>query len=272
MSNFLHKFFKKHRYLFFLLNLILVASILKIFQTIAYPEADFSEALTLGNLEFMFFGLEGEVGGLSLTFIIAIASIIISFLLGSFLGIARFSNIKIISIPAIIYIELFRALPIIMIIFWIFFAIPVVGMLVFDVKISISALSSAIIALSLFEAAYIAEIVRAGLKSIPKGQFEAGKTIGMNTWQIFTIIILPQVYRRMIPAIVSQFVSLFKDTSLVYIIGVMEFFRASTIVNNRIYMSFEILSFVGIIYFLCAFSLSRIANHLENKTKNQINT
>jgi len=272
MNNAIHSFFKKHKYLFFIANFIFIMSMLKLFQISYYPDANFSEALTLGNLDFMFFGLEGEVGGLSLTFIIAIISIIISFLFGSFLGIARFSNIKLLSIPAVIYIELFRALPVIMIIFWIFFAIPVIGMLVFDIKISLSAISSAIIALSLFESAYIAEIVRAGLKSIPKGQFEAGKTIGMNTFQIFTAIILPQVYRRMIPSLVSQFVSLFKDTSLVYAIGVMEFFRAATIVNNRIYMSFEILSFVAFIYFICAFSLSRIANHLENKTKNQINT
>lgn len=272
MNELLHRFSKKYKYLFFLSNLILIAFILKIFQATAYPDANFSEALTLGNLEFMFFGLDGEIGGLSLTFIIAIVSIAISFIVGSILGIARFSNIKIFSIPATLYIELFRALPLVMIVFWIFFAIPVIGMLVFDTKVSISAISSAIIALSVFESAYIAEIVRAGLKSIPIGQFEAGKTIGMNTWQVFTIIILPQVYRRMIPAIVSQFVSLFKDTSLVYVIGVMELFRAATIVNNRIYMSFEILSFVAIIYFICAFSLSRIANHLENKTKNQINT
>jgi polar amino acid transport system permease protein len=94
----------------------------------------------------------------------------------------------------------------------------------------------------------------------------------MNNFQTFTLIILPQAYRRMIPAIVSQFVSLFKDTSLIYIIGVIEFFRAATIINNRIYMSFEILSFIAIVYFLCAFTLSQIANRLEAKVKQQINT
>jgi polar amino acid transport system permease protein len=272
ISDFLNKYFKKHRLLFFVFNIILVVILLNIFTFFAYPETNFTKALTLSNIDFMLFGLENEIGGLSLTFILAFIAIIGSFLLGSIIGIGRYSSVKIISIPCVFYVELFRALPIIMIIFWIFFAIPVVGMMVFGIKINISAINSAIIALTLFESAYIAEIVRAGLKSMPIGQFEAGKTIGMNSFQIYTLIILPQVYRRMIPAIISQFVSLFKDTSLVYVIGVIEFFRAATIVNNRIYLSFEVLSFVAIVYFICAFSLSRIANHLENKTKNQINT
>ena len=220
----------------------------------------------------MLFGMEDEFGGLVMTFTLAIVAIILSFIVGSLLGIARYSDIKIIKIPAILYIELFRALPLIMVIFWVYFAIPIVGGTIFGTKIALSALNSAIISFTLFESAYIAEIVRAGLNSIPKGQFEAAKTLGMNSWQTFTLIILPQAYRRMIPAILSQFVSLFKDTSLVYVIGVIEFFRAATIVNNRIYMSFEILSFVAIVYFLCAFILSKIAGKLEEKVQRQLNT
>jgi polar amino acid transport system permease protein len=220
----------------------------------------------------LYFWMEGELGGLALTFILALIAIIFSFIFGSIFGIARYSNIKIIKIPATIYIELFRALPLIMVIFWVYFAIPIVGGAILETKVSVSALNSAIIAFTLFESAYIAEIVRAGLNSIPKGQFEAGKTLGMNSFQVFTLIVLPQAYRRMIPAIVSQFVSLFKDTSLVYVIGVVEFFRAATIINNRIYMSFEILSFVAIVYFLCAFTLSKIAGQLEKKVQRQLNS
>ncbi len=272
MSDKLHKYFEKNKILFFILNLVLIIGLLKLFQITAYPVTDFEGALTAGNIQFMLFGMEDELGGLALTFYIAFIAIIFSFILGSLLGIARYSNIKMIKIPAIMYIELFRALPLIMIIFWVFFAIPIVGGAIFETKIAVSALMSAIISFTLFESAYIAEIVRAGLKSIPQGQFEAAKTLGMNPWQTFTLIILPQAYRRMIPAIVSQFVSLFKDTSLVYVIGVVEFFRAATIVNNRIYMSFEILSFVAIVYFLCAFTLSKIAGQLEKKVEKQINT
>ena len=220
----------------------------------------------------MLFGLENEIGGLVLTFYLAFVAIILSFIGGSLLGIARWSQIKIFSIPATMFIELFRALPHIMVIFWVFFALPIFFGILFDIKITSSALTSAIIAFTLFESAHIAEIVRAGLNSIPKGQFEAAKTLGMNSWQIFIDIILPQAYRRMIPSILSQFVSLFKDTSLVYAIGVVEFFRAATIINNRIYMSFEILSFVAFVYFLCAFTLSKIAGRLEKTVAKQLNS
>ena len=271
MSEKFQNYFDKHKLVFFIVNLIFIIILLISFQHIAYPEANFKEALTINNINYMLFGMEGELGGLALTFYIAIIAIFFSFIFGSILGIARFSGIKWISIPATIYIELFRALPLIMVIFWIYFAIPIVGKAIFETKIVASALVSGIISFTLFESAYIAEIVRAGLKSIPKGQFESSKSLGMNSWQTFIFIILPQAYRRMIPAILSQFVSLFKDTSLISVIGVIEFFRASTIVNNRIYMSFEILSFVAIVYFICAFTLSKIANKLEKSVEKQLN-
>ena len=272
MSEKLNIYFEKHKKLFFLSNLLFIFIVLIIFQRLAYPDANFLEALTFDNINYMLFGMEGELGGLVLTFYIAIIAIVFSFIFGSFLGIARFSNIKWLKIPATIYIELFRALPLIMVIFWVYFAIPIVAGAIFETKIVASALASGIISFTLFESAYIAEIVRAGLKSIPKGQFEASKSLGMSPWQTFLLVVLPQAYRRMIPAIVSQFVSLFKDTSLLYVIGVIEFFRAATIVNNRIYMSFEILSFVAVVYFICAFTLSKIAGKLEVSVEKQLNS
>ncbi|MCK5111532.1 MAG: amino acid ABC transporter permease [Arcobacteraceae bacterium] len=272
MSDKLNKYFEQHKVLYFLFNFVLIVSLLKLFQVTAYPDANFSEALTSGNIQFMLFGMDDELGGLVLTFYLAFTAIILSFIFGSILGIARWSDIKIFKIPATLFIELFRSIPHIMVIFWVFFAMPIFFAMVFNIKVTSSALTSAIVAFTLFESAHIAEIVRAGLNSMPKGQFEAAKTLGMNHWQTFTLIILPQAYRRMIPSLVSQFVSLFKDTSLVYVIGVVEFFRAATIINNRIYMSFEILSIVAIIYFLCAFTLSTIAGQLEKKVEKQINT
>lgn len=265
-------YFAKHKVLFILLNLTYIIVLAKLFQMFAYPNADFSSALTYDRIHFMLFGLEDEMGGLVLTFYLAFVAIILSFIGGSILGIARWSGVKIFSIPATMFIELFRALPHIMVIFWVFFALPIFFGLFFGIKVTSSALTSAIIAFTLFESAHIAEIVRAGLNSIPKGQFEAAKTLGMNSWQVFIHIILPQAYRRMIPSILSQFVSLFKDTSLVYVIGVVEFFRAATIINNRIYMSFEILSFIAIVYFLCAFTLSKIATRLEKTVEKQLNS
>lgn len=272
MSEKLTNYFEKHKILFFILNLIFIVTLLKLFQLFAYPQTDFQSALTWNNIKFMLFGMEGEIGGLVLTFYLAFCAIVLSFIFGSILGIARYSDILIFKIPATLFIELFRAIPHIMVIFWVFFAMPIFFSLAFDKQITSSALTSAIVAFTLFESAHIAEIVRAGLGSIPKGQFEAAKTLGMNRFQTFTLIILPQAYRRMIPSIVSQFVSLFKDTSLVYVIGVVEFFRAATIINNRIYLSFEILSFIAIIYFICSFTLSKIAGQLEKKVEKQLHT
>ncbi len=272
MSDKLNKYFELHKIQYYILNFILIVSLLKFFQVSLYPEADFTAVLTQGNIQFMLFGMEDEIGGLVLTFYLAFIAIFLSFIFGSILGIARWQDIKIFKIPATIFIELFRAIPHIMVIFWVFFALPIIMSLLFDMKFTSSALTSAIIAFTLFESAHIAEIIRAGLNSMPKGQFEAAKTLGMNPYQTFVLIILPQAYRRMIPSLVSQFVSLFKDTSLVYVIGVVEFFRAATIINNRIYMSFELLSITAIIYFICAFTLSQIAGHLEKKVEKQINT
>ncbi len=272
MNDQLHSFFHKHRVLFFVLNLIFIIVLLKVFQLVVNPETNYTLALTANNLNFIFFGMDGELGGLMMTFFLAFISIILSFIIGSLFGIARFSDIKILKLTATIYIELFRSLPLIMVIFWIFFAVPIVGGAFFGVSIAIDPIISAIISFTLFEAAYIAEIVRAGLKSISTGQFEAAKTLGMTPFQTFYLIILPQSYRRMLPSLVSQFVSLFKDTSLVYVIGVIEFFRAATIVNNRIYLSFEIISFIAIVYFICAFTLSQIAGYLEKKVEKQLHT
>jgi polar amino acid transport system permease protein len=272
MNEKIRLYFQKNRVLFFVLNLVFIITLLKTFQMLTNPETHFDEALSYGNIKFMLFGMEGKVGGLVLTFIIAFVAIVFSFIFGSILGVARYSNVWFFKVTATLYIELFRALPLIMVIFWIYFAIPIVVHAIFKTQITVSALASGIISFTLFESAYIAEIVRSGLNSISKGQFEAAKTLGMSSRQTFMLIILPQAYRRMIPAILSQFVSLFKDTSLVYVIGVVEFFRAATIINNRIYMSFEILSFVAIVYFICAFTLSRLAFQLEKKVKKQLHT
>jgi polar amino acid transport system permease protein len=272
MSQSLERYFAKHRIHFVLLNTIFIIILLKVFQMLVYPEANYTEALTAGNLHFVFFGMEDELGGLVLTFVLGFITIITSFIVGSIFGILRFIDYKPTNLIASGYVELFRSVPHIMVIFWVFFSVPIVGGAILETKIAISPFASAIIAFTLFESAHIAVIVRAGLESISKGQFEAAKTLGMTSTQAFILIILPQAYRRMIPSIVSQFVSLFKDTSLVYVIGVVEFFRAATIVNNRIYMSFEIISFVAIIYFLCAFTLSQIAGYLEKKVEKQINS
>jgi len=270
MFKHIENYFSKHRIQFFIFNTVLIVSILKTIQIFIYPQTDFSALFTKDNMRFLFFGRPGEIGGLALTFILAIVSIFLSFFIGSLLGIMRWSSIKIIKIPAVLYIEIIRSIPLLMVIFWVFFAIPVFSMMFFHTQAHVSPTVAAIIAFTIFTSAYVAEIIRSGINSIPKGQFEAAKSLGMNSTQVF-VFILPQAYRKMIPALISQFISLFKDTSLAYTIGVIEFFRAATIINNRLYLSFEIFSFVALVYFSIAFSMSKFSEQLEKKVEKQLN-
>ncbi len=202
--------------------------------------------------------------GLKVTVQLAAISILLSFFLGLFLGMARLSKNRLVRIPALLYIEIVRGTPLIMVIFWVFFLIPIL------VGRPIQPFNSAVAAFTLFTSAYIAEIVRAGIKSIPGGQVEAALASGLNYWQTMRYIILPQAITKMIPPLVGQFISLFKDTSLAYIIGVLELTRRATIVNNREFKSFEIFTFVALIYFIICYAMSRYAKFLEKKRQKKI--
>lgn len=199
--------------------------------------------------------------GLVVTLELAAISIGLSFILGTLLGMIRLSKKAVLRIPAMLYIEIVRGTPLIMVIFWVFFLIPIL------VGHSINPFTSAVAAFTIFTSAYIAEIVRAGIKSIPGGQTEAALASGLNYWQCMRYVILPQAITKMIPPLVGQFIALFKDTSLAYIIGVLELTRRATIVNNREFKSFEVFTFVALIYFVICYAMSKYAKHLEKKRR-----
>lgn len=196
-------------------------------------------------------------GGLQLTLWLSLIAIIISFIFGTVLGMARLSRSVVGRWLAGCYVELVRATPLIMVIFWIFFLLPIVT------GRPIPPLESALVAFVIFTSAYVAEIVRAGIQAVPKGQREAALASGLTGWQVMREVILPQALTKMIPPLVGQFISLFKDTSLAYIIGVLELTRRATIVNNREFQSFSIFAFVAIVYFVFCYALSRGARLLE---------
>ncbi|MGE5508746.1 MAG: amino acid ABC transporter permease [Chitinophagales bacterium] len=196
-------------------------------------------------------------GGLQLTLGLSVVSIVLSFIFGTFLGMARLARTAAVRWPATVYIELVRATPLIMVIFWIFFLLPIVT------GRPIPPVQSALVAFVLFTSAYVAEIVRAGIQSVPKGQTEAALASGLSGWQVMQEVVLPQALTKMIPPLVGQFISLFKDTSLAYIIGVLELTRRATIVNNREFQSFAIFGFVAVVYFVFCYALSRSARLLE---------
>lgn len=203
---------------------------------------------------------KGDIGGLFLNLILAFFAILFSFIIGVMLGYSRLSCRLYIKVPCVAYIETVRATPLIMIIFWFYFFLPYIfggGITIFW---------SAVIALSVYAAAYEAEIVRAGILAIPKGQLEAALSTGMTRYQSMRHVVLPQAFRIMVPSFVSFFVSLFKDTSVTYIIGVIELTQAGIIISqrqpDRMYAAYLSMA-IG--FWLVCFSMSRLARRLEKK-------
>ncbi len=200
------------------------------------------------------------LGGLSFSILMAVIAISASFGIGLLVGLGRMARNRIFSIPCTLYIEIIRGTPLIMVIFWVYFFLPIF------IHTYLNVFWSATIALTLFTGAYLAEIVRGGIQNIPAGQFEAALSTGLNYYRTMRYIILPQALKQMIPAIVGQFIAIFKDTSLAYVIGVLELTFVAQGLNNRLMIyPFEIYSTVAVLYFLCCYSMSLVARRLERR-------
>jgi polar amino acid transport system permease protein len=196
----------------------------------------------LGNWKFYLLGgyPAGPVGGLFINISMALICLVTSFFIGAIFGLGRISCRRYISYPCTIYIETIRATPALLLVFWFFFFIPsVMGM-------NISLFWSAVIALSVYATAYQAEIVRAGVLAVPGGQMEAALSTGMTRIQAHISVILPQAFKMMLPSFVSFFISLFKETSVTYVIGVIELVQAGIIVSqrqpNRMFAAYAIMA------------------------------
>jgi len=214
------------------------------------------------NFDYFLWGAypKGPLGGLAMSILMALGGIFGAFWLGLLIGVCRLSKRVWLRAPAMVYIEIIRGTPLLMVIFWFYFLAPVI------MGKSLPDWQSAIIALIVFTSAYIAEIVRAGVLSLPKGQMEAARGSGLSHAQTMIHIILPQALFNMIPSFVNQFVSLTKDTSLAYIIGVSELTKTATQVNSRTMKApFEIFITVAALYFLVCFMLTELSRRLETK-------
>ena len=217
-------------------------------------------AVIINNVGFLIFqgflGLGHFTGG---TLRLAVPAIILGFFLGAFIGMGRLARSSWIHVPTTLYVELFRGVPLVMVIFWFWFIIPVV------IGKSLPEYSVALAAFVIFEAAYFGEIVRAGIQSVPRGQAEAATATGLTQAQTMRFIILPQGLRNMIPSLVTQSIVLLKDTSLASIIGYVDLTKAAQIVNNREIRPFELYLFIAVIYWLCSYGMSRYARRLERR-------
>jgi len=212
------------------------------------------------NLDFLLLqgllGIGNFVGG---TLRLAIPAMALGFVLGIFVGLARLARSGWIRVPATMYVELFRGVPLVMVIFWFWFILPVV------LRIPLPEYGIALSAFVVFEAAYLGEIVRAGIQSVARGQIEAAASTGLSSAQTMSYVVLPQALRNMIPALVTQFIVLFKDTSLASIIGYVDLTKAAQIVNNREIRPFELYIFIAAVYWLCTYAMSRYAGYLERR-------
>ena len=200
---------------------------------------------------------EGPLGGLGLTLYLAVVSCILSFFGGLILGILSIVRTPWLRYPTLAFINLIRGMPLLMVIFWMYFLMPALFGKVAESQ-------TVIMALTVFTSAYMSRIVVAGIEGIPKGQTEAGISTGLKPWQVMLYIVLPQGLRNMIPSFVNQFVSLIKDTSLAFIVGVSELTHVATQINNRT-MAFptEIFVFIAVVYFILCYAFTSLSRWLE---------
>jgi polar amino acid transport system permease protein len=215
------------------------------------------------NLSYFFIGRypKGTLGGVGLTLYLAVVSLALSFIGGLVLGLLSVSRNRLLRWGSMTVIQTIRGMPLLMVIFWMFFLLPAMlggGM---------SAAWTIIAALTLFTSAYMSEIVRAGITGIPKGQMEAAISTGLSHGQAMFYIILPQALRNMIPSFVNQFVSMIKDTSLAFIVGVSELTQVATQMNNRTMLyPTEIFLFIASIYFIICFAFTELSRWLERRS------
>ena len=183
---------------------------------------------------------------------------------GTLLAMARLSSSKILSYPAAGFVNLIRAIPFIMAIFWFYFLTPMlVSKFTGQQGEAVGPFTSAIVAFIMVEAAYYSEIIRAGIQSVPRGQPWSAYALGMNYWQAMGYVVLPQAFRNMIPIMLTQAIILFQDTSLVYVVGLKEFLGAASTAGQLTGRSVELYSFVAVIFFLICFGASKAVKYLQ---------
>jgi glutamate/aspartate transport system permease protein len=213
------------------------------------------------NLDFSFitwdmlskFVLNGFIFSVQLTVIATLGGIA----LGTVLALMRLSGRKWLEIPAVIYVNGLRSVPLVMVILWFFLLVPLL------IGRSIGAELSAIITFIAFEAAYFSEIVRAGIQSIPKGQVHAGQALGMTYGQNMKLVVLPQAFRNMLPVLLTQTIILFQDTSLVYAIGAYDLLKGF-VTGGKIYGRVEeVYILAAIVYFILCMTLSYLVKKLQ---------
>ncbi|WP_417799048.1 amino acid ABC transporter permease [Terasakiella pusilla] len=183
------------------------------------------------------------VDGMQVTLLLTLAAIVGGIVGGTLLALCRLSPYRTLSLMASGYVNFLRSMPLILVIFWFYFLVPLI------VGRPIGGYYSVLIAFIMFESAYYCEIIRAGIQSVSRGQEMASKALGLNYWQRMRFIVLPQAFRNMVPVLLTQGIVLFQDTSLVYVVGVHDFLVSADIVANRDNRLIEMYTTVALVYF-----------------------
>ena len=202
----------------------------------------------------------GPLGGLELTLILAVMGLLLSLPLGLLLGMARISPWRIVRWPITSLVYVVRGTPLLMVVFWAYFFLPSVT------GIKTDQFWTMLIALVVFDAVYLAEIVRAGILGLPKGQMECARSLGLPYMKAMRTVILPQALRNSLPSLVNQFISTIKETSLGYIIGLAEVTFIATQINSLVFTKpAQVFGILGLTYFVLCFGLSRLAFWIERR-------
>lgn len=213
---------------------------------------DFDFAIVAQSIPFLWEGLQ-------LSLLLTLLAVLGGIAIGTLLALMRLSGNLALSLTAATYVNLIRSVPLILVIFWFYFLVPLL------LGRPIGGFYSALIAFVLFEAAYYSEIIRAGIQSVRKGQIFAGQSTGLNYFQIQRYIVLPQAFRNMIPILVTQGIVLFQDTSLVFVVSLRDFMTASAIVAQTEGRLVEMYSFAALVYFVICFAGSLFVRRLKDR-------
>lgn len=209
------------------------------------------------------------IDGTKITIGISICTLILGFLVGVIVCMARISRNKIFSILGSIYIEFLRGTPLLVQIYIIYFGFPTIGIKFPDVGPIPSEYISAIVALSINSSAYIAEILRSGIQSVDKGQMEASRSLGFDYSTSMRLVIIPQALKNVLPALANEFIVLVKESSIVSVIGIQDLMYSADIVKGNTYLAFEPLLVAAMIYFVLTFTLSKLVGLFELKLENK---
>ena len=203
-------------------------------------------------------------GGVFLTLLVSVTGIIVSLPLGVFLALGRQSKLPVLSLCSTLFIEFWRGVPLITVLFMSSVMLPIF----LPEHFIVDKLLRALFAVALFSSAYMAEVIRGGLQAIPKGQYEAGYALGLSYGSNMAFIVIPQAIKHVIPGIVNSFIALFKDTTLVSIIGMFDVLgvvQAATTHPDWLGYSIEGYLFAGIFYWICCYSMSKYSESIERK-------